>query len=388
MGGRNMHLAMKGIYDVDVSIPIDEGKELKMDAYTQSLLMVLAYQQHDPDLPDDAPDSEVGYREKDCICFGNDTMLCPRARCGSTKFGEMRKFLFKSGILDPLPDGVYKDVNDPTRKGDYYNVYKLNKARLHELYLTGPHARKNGAKEGGKSRNAEGKSRNTDSKRVRNTDTEIREDKEIRKKKDTGVVDKQQKEIDDIHRHIIQIFGLEDRHIVKKSIKRYVLGKKYGDVLKTIFEYHDEMERKNYNGKPKHECMGGLFFRLGQLEADSSPGEKSFAEVSAAFAAPEREVPPQEAAAQDADRAIADGWERLVNGLALDKLPPDELDKLKSKYDAMHKSRPGEEKAIIGKLLGDLPGLAGCKDFAEMRAKLTPEKIVEIVEKKIVAHTC
>jgi len=380
MGGRNMHLAMKGIYDVDVSIPIDEGKELKMDAYTQSLLMVLAYQQHDPDLPDDAPDSEVGYREKDCICFGNDTMLCPRARCGSTKFGEMRKFLFKSGILDPLPDGIYKDVNDPTKKGDYYNVYKLNKARLHELYLTGPHARKNGAKEGGESRNAEGKSRNTDSKRVRNTDTEIREDKEIRKKKDTVV--------DAIHSFIVTTFGLEDHLVVKTSIERYALGKNPEEVIKTIRKYHDKMERNNYDGKPKDECMGMLFFLLGQLKADTAVAEMSDEELSAKFAAPEREVTPQEAARQDADRAIEDGWEKLVNGLALDKLPPDELDKLKAKYDAMHKSRPGEEKAIVGKVLGDLPGLAGCKDFAEMRAKLTPEKIVEIVEKKIVAHTC
>lgn len=347
MGGRNMHRAMKALIGKDVSVPISKSASapdvtvehpLSLDDLVT--LLTIAYRQRDPE-------EDKGYPEEDCICYADPSTLQCITRLPRTNCYHARRFLIESGIVTFDETKTCKNIYFPNLKKTYNNVYQINWPRLSLLAHNAPwlenvtNAIKSELTEGqfdGEAvqppngdvppRNGDVPPRNTKN-REKITENNINSTTT----NESSIKDTQWAEV--YRQYIIAKYGLTSNEpntnqpIDIKFIEGATKGKDPDCIKAVIDDFGNGYKPpKNPSKEEWLKWIGSFVKRLRKV----SERRQATPEDLAAFAAPEREVPPQEAARQDADRAIADGWERLVNGLALDTLPPDELDKLKGEF--------------------------------------------------------
>jgi len=348
MGGRNMHRAMKALIGKDVSVPISKSASAPdvTVAHPLSLddlitLLTIAYRQRDPE-------EDKGYPEEDCICYADPSTLQCITRLPRTNCYHARRFLIESGIVTFDETKTCKNIYFPNLKKTYNNVYQINWPRLSLLAHNAPWLENvtNAIREESIEKQSDGEAvqppngdvpppngdvppRNTKN-REKITENNINSSTTTN---ESSIKDTQWAEV--YRQYIIAKYGLTSNEpntnqpIRINFIEGATKGKAPDRIKAVIDEFGKEYKPpKNPSKEGWLKWIGKLVKELGKI----SQRRQATPEDLAAFAAPEREVTPQEAAAQDAAQAIEDGWEKLVNGLALDTLPPDELDKLKGEF--------------------------------------------------------
>lgn len=312
-----MRMAMRALWGVDIeaSTAGEETKRKhpekvaemvrKMDTYDLALLMVIAYRQHDPS--DDYPD-------KDCICYGGEGPLNEMGRFKGSKFHSSRNFLLDSGIVRKLPDGVYKDVYNPHDVASYTNVYQLDKGRLMELQLSGPHPHGDEPEE---VHNAEEVVHNAEADEVHNTDTKSRIDYKIKTNNNNRgvVVEGDRGKIDFYRKYIANSLDIDYKLIGEKSIRTKVLGKTPEQVIAEI-DKHAEA-RGNGNDDDRLRSVGTLLNNLNDLPDDPVAGTLSEASLPAL----EKQFKKTEGTGKDAEtKKFLHFWVGLVAELGLDAI--------------------------------------------------------------------